>query len=335
MQRMYREIQEPMLNAASEGFGRNPFAALVAGQNNADNPNNPQLGQENRDPLPNPWSGGGGGSAGGRGGARAGARAPTAAGAGTGLMNSPAMQSLLQQVMENPQLMQTMLSAPYTQSVFQQFAANPELANQLLASNPLLADNPAMQEQMRAMMPNFIQQLQNPEMQTFMTNPQALNAVLQIQQGLEQLRQAAPGLVNSMGLGGLSGLGGLVPPGASPATPASPGSGPQSPAATTAGSTNTTTTSSSSPSSTAPSSMPNPNNADLFSQFMAQMISTMSTQDPSSNAPPEERYRTQLEQLTAMGFGNREANLQALIATFGDINAAVERLLQNRQPSQS
>lgn len=29
LHRMYREIQEPMLNAASEGFGRNPFAALV------------------------------------------------------------------------------------------------------------------------------------------------------------------------------------------------------------------------------------------------------------------------------------------------------------------
>lgn len=26
--------------------------------------------------------------------------------------------------------------------------------------------------------------------------------------------------------------------------------------------------------------------------------------------PPEERYRAQLEQLTAMGFVNREANLQ-------------------------
>lgn len=27
-------------------------------------------------------------------------------------------------------------------------------------------------------------------------------------------------------------------------------------------------------------------------------------------APPEERYRAQLEQLTAMGFVNRDANLQ-------------------------
>lgn len=30
----------------------------------------------------------------------------------------------------------------------------------------------------------------------------------------------------------------------------------------------------------------------------------------ASSQPPEERYRSQLEQLTAMGFVNREANLQ-------------------------
>ena len=30
----------------------------------------------------------------------------------------------------------------------------------------------------------------------------------------------------------------------------------------------------------------------------------------NSGQPPEERYRSQLEQLTAMGFINREANLQ-------------------------
>lgn len=51
--------------------------------------------------------------------------------------------------------------------------------------------------------------------------------------------------------------------------------------------------------------------------------------------PPEQRYQTQLEQLTAMGFMNREANLQALIATFGDVNAAVERLLALGQLSMS
>jgi ubiquilin len=29
LQRMYRDIQEPMLSAASEHFGRNPFGGLV------------------------------------------------------------------------------------------------------------------------------------------------------------------------------------------------------------------------------------------------------------------------------------------------------------------
>lgn len=47
--------------------------------------------------------------------------------------------------------------------------------------------------------------------------------------------------------------------------------------------------------------------------------------------PAEEQFAAQLEQLAAMGFMNREANLQALIATFGDVNAAVERLLQTQQ----
>ena len=35
----------------------------------------------------------------------------------------------------------------------------------------------------------------------------------------------------------------------------------------------------------------------------------------------------QLQQMHDMGFINREANLAALIATSGNVNAAVERLL--------
>lgn len=48
---------------------------------------------------------------------------------------------------------------------------------------------------------------------------------------------------------------------------------------------------------------------------------------PPQVQTPEARFQQQLEQLNAMGFVNREANLQALIATGGDINAAIERLL--------
>lgn len=56
------------------------------------------------------------------------------------------------------------------------------------------------QEQMRAMMPALLQQMQNPEMMSFMSNPQALNAIMQIQQGMENLRAAAPSFATNLGM---------------------------------------------------------------------------------------------------------------------------------------
>lgn len=66
---------------------------------------------------------------------------------------------------------------------------------------------------------------------------------------------------------------------------------------------------------------------------MTRMLTGMRGNDNSQ--PPEQRYRDQLEQLAAMGFMNRDANIQALTACFGDINAAVERLLALGQLSMS
>lgn len=43
---------------------------------------------------------------------------------------------------------------------------------------------------------------------------------------------------------------------------------------------------------------------------MQRMVSAMSNNQTNSQQPPEQRYSQQLEQLTAMGFLNREANLQ-------------------------
>jgi hypothetical protein len=56
----------------------------------------------------------------------------------------------------------------------QTLSSNPELASQLLANNPFFAGNPEMQEQMRTMLPTMMQQMQNPEMQSIITNPQAI-----------------------------------------------------------------------------------------------------------------------------------------------------------------
>jgi ubiquilin len=52
--------------------------------------------------------------------------------------------------------------------------------------------------------------------------------------------------------------------------------------------------------------------------------------EPSEfTVPPEERFATQLAQLQEMGFFDTQENIRALTATAGNVNAAVERLLQN------
>lgn len=179
LHRIYRDIQEPMMNAASFG-NANPFSGLV----DSGTAENPQAGSENREPLPNPWGG----------------STPRQPAAPANVLNTPAMQSLLQQMSDNPSLMESMLNAPYTRSMMESLSQDPNMAANLIGQSPILQGNPQLQEQMRTMMPQFLQQMQNPEVQSMMTNPQALNALMQIQQGMEQLRQAAPGLVNSMGI---------------------------------------------------------------------------------------------------------------------------------------
>ncbi|XP_042189413.1 ubiquilin-4 isoform X3 [Callorhinchus milii] len=306
LRRMYTDIQEPMLNAAQEQFGGNPFASLVS---NSDGGNQP-LRTENRDPLPNPWapppsssqssttntstSTSGSGTT----------SQPTMPGLGAGLggsgmFNTPGMQSLLQQITENPQLMQNMLSAPYMRSMMQSLSQNPDLASQIMLNNPLFAGNPQLQDQMRQQIPNFLQQMQNPETLSAMSNPRAMQALLQIQQGLQTLATEAPGLL--------------------PGQVNSPGE-----FGTTASSTTDST------SATGGLGTTEAGQQHFVQQMLQALAGANSQQTMTPN--PEVRFQQQLDQLSAMGFLNREANLQALIATGGDINAAIERLLGS-QPS--
>uniref|UniRef100_A0A286ZWA5 Ubiquilin 2 n=1 Tax=Sus scrofa TaxID=9823 RepID=A0A286ZWA5_PIG len=280
LRRMYTDIQEPMLNAAQEQFGGNPFASV--GNSSSSGEGTQPSRTENRDPLPNPWapppatqssattstttsSGSGSGSS----SSSATGNTVAAANYVASIFSTPGMQSLLQQITENPQLIQNMLSAPYMRSMMQSLSQNPDLA-----------------------------QMQNPDTLSAMSNPRAMQALMQIQQGLQTLATEAPGLI--------------------PSPPGSTGSGtPPGP-----------TVSSSAPSdTTSPTSESGPNQ-----QFIQQMVQALAGANPPQLPNPEVRFQQQLEQLNAMGFLNREANLQALIATGGDINAAIERLLGS-QPS--
>uniref|UniRef100_A0A6I8N6L7 Ubiquilin n=1 Tax=Ornithorhynchus anatinus TaxID=9258 RepID=A0A6I8N6L7_ORNAN len=310
LRRMYTDIQEPMFSATREQFGSNPFSSLAA---SSDGAASQPLRTENREPLPNPWSpspptsqaGPAGEGSGGTGGPAA----PTvsnpfginAASLGAGMFNSPEMQGLLQQVAENPQLMRSVLSAPYMRGLMQALAQNPDLAAQMMVNVPLLSGSPQLQEQLRLQLPVFLQQMQNPESLSVLTNPRAMQALLQIQQGLQTLQTEAPGLVPS--------LGNLAAPRIPPPDAAAPSTSPSA-AGTTA------------PGGTSPQR-----------QLMQQMVQLLAGAGGGGQAQtPEVQYQQQLEQLSAMGFIDREANVQALIATGGDINAAIERLL-GAQPS--
>ncbi|XP_016117691.1 ubiquilin-4-like, partial [Sinocyclocheilus grahami] len=209
LRRMYTDIQEPMFSAAREQFGNNPFSALGG---NTDNSGVQPSRTENREPLPNPWgppdtaatttttttSGTASTTSSTTSSTTPSVSNPlgiSSSSLGNGMFNSPGMQSLMQQISENPQLMQNMLSAPYMRTMMQSLSQNPDIASQVFMNNPLFAGNPQLQEQMRQQLPVFLQQMQNPESLSVMTNPRAMRALMQIQEGLQTLQTEAPGLM--------------------------------------------------------------------------------------------------------------------------------------------
>nr|KAG5691540.1 hypothetical protein BaRGS_012340 [Batillaria attramentaria] len=200
------------------------------------------------------------------------------------MFNSPGMQSLMQQMMQNPQMISNMMQAPYMQSMLQSLSANPELAQQIIGNNPLFAGNPALMEQFRAQLPTMMQQLNNPEMQGALSNPRALEAVMQIQRGMQTLQSEAPTLFSGDGWG------------ASPSNwldtsicchfPCQPyQSWHRRHDSSWQGS------------------------QEAFTNMMAQLMQMMV--GGQANQPPEQRYASQLEQLAAMGFVDRDANIRA------------------------
>ena len=121
---------------------------------------------------------------------------------------------------------------------------------------------------------------------------------MQIQQGMERLRTAAPEVFQSMGFPQLPPN--LVPPPATAAAAAPPTStaGPTSPSSAPTGS----------PAPAAAAPAPGQPQDAMFSQFMTQMLGQMRAGNPDQ--PPEERFASQLEQLASMGFVDRQANIQ-------------------------
>ncbi|KAM6943713.1 ubiquilin-1-like [Lycodopsis pacificus] len=203
------------------------------------------------------------------------------------------MQSLVEGITASPGLMESLLSGPYVSSVLSCLSQNPDLAAQMLLSHPLFSGNPQLQQQMRQQIPLFLQQLQSPELLSTMLNPRAMEALLLIQQGLQTLAAEAPALIPTAGVNDAPEL-----PSDSVLNSQS-GNGPRVATVT---------------------------EQQQQQQFVQQMLQALA--DTNHGVHVEEaEFQDELEHLSSMGFRDREANLQVLISTGGDLTTAIQHLL--------
>uniref|UniRef100_A0A8C9XN14 UBA domain-containing protein n=1 Tax=Sander lucioperca TaxID=283035 RepID=A0A8C9XN14_SANLU len=200
------------------------------------------------------------------------------------------MQSLLEEIMASPGLMESLLSGPYVSSLLNCLGQNPDLAAQMLLSHPLFSGNPQLQQQMRQQIPLFLQQMQSPELLSAMLNPRAMEALLHIQHGLQTLAAEVPALIPTVN---------AAPELASDSVLNSQsGSGPRVAMVT----------------------------EEQQQQFVQQMLQALANTNHGVHVE-EAEFQDELEHLSSMGFRDREANRQVLIRTGGDLTTAIQHLL--------
>ncbi|KAL7055039.1 hypothetical protein AAHC03_024182 [Spirometra sp. Aus1] len=314
LQSIFEDIQEPMLNAMSSMVGgggqedtpSNPFADLAGGARQAAPTN---------EPMPNPWATPAQTNTSGASGTPASGTAASGRTAGGGA------SSATNPFVFNPDVMSNAFQAPYVQSVLDAMSSNPESLELLMTNSPFFANaDPNTRAQMQRMIPQLARQMNQPGFRNMLTNPRALRAMTQIQEGLQILQQEAPEVLASLSMPAFT---------AAHEPPSAP---------TTEGGTGTTTTTTPADASTGGTPASGNTNQVELATLLASMLNMMAPTSGAtpaartpSNEPPEQRYASQLETLASMGFINREANIQALILSMGDVNGAVERLLNSHQ----
>mmetsp|Transcript_8214 Transcript_8214/g.10092 ORF Transcript_8214/g.10092 Transcript_8214/m.10092 type:complete len:546 (-) Transcript_8214:308-1945(-) len=177
---------------------------------------------------------------------------------------------------------------------------NPVVNNmmQQMLSDPAalqaMMENNPMLAQMRQANPAAAAMMSQPETLRTMMDPTNLRAMMQMQQAMQTLQGN-----------------GLAIPGMPPVPDMSSSSNSSSGASPAAG------------------------NLDFSGLLQSMQNANLSGTTPPAmpqQRPPEERFRVQLASLNDMGFNDQDANIRALSETHGNVNRAVERLL-NEPPT--
>ncbi|KFW91205.1 Ubiquilin-1, partial [Phalacrocorax carbo] len=278
LERLYREIEEPILDAVQAQLGNNPFASLDS---------NPPLSgarlpahTENRRPLPNPWapqSNGVSDNADDYDGQFANsstgdsfALLSLGPAAGAVVPNSGEAQNMVQQLIGNPEVMHNLESA----------LTNPSSPAQMLLNSAHISSdgNSPPQDQQAQQLPP---EMENAEISYLLRNPRAQQALLQIHLGLQTLSREAPGFLLSLEDSRMD----LE----SRDDPAESGT----------------------------------SEDDAVLESDEDEADDQTEMDEEA---PQTRFKRQMEELSAMGFQDQSANLQALIDAEGDVSAAVEKM---------
>eukprot|EP00184_Porphyridium_aerugineum_P008173 CAMPEP_0184692482 /NCGR_PEP_ID=MMETSP0313-20130426/945_1 /TAXON_ID=2792 /ORGANISM="Porphyridium aerugineum, Strain SAG 1380-2" /LENGTH=614 /DNA_ID=CAMNT_0027150317 /DNA_START=188 /DNA_END=2032 /DNA_ORIENTATION=+ len=340
LRRMHENVQQPLTEAMMQpppaNNEENPFSNLFA------TTNTPSTA-----PMPNPWNPAGAGNANGVGAnantnINTASRAPstatgatqataaTAADPFSSLFGTPATNvnantnSNLNNFGYNPmgtggfggmmppnqEEMLRLMEDPFMQQMMQSMLSNPATRQQLVSSNPML-------RQAIETNPQMAQMLDNPDFLRMMTNPEILRQSINLQQAMQQAG-VGPGF-------GYPGYG-TTPSTTSANPPVAPtGAQPADAGAT-------------------PSTGSNADLSQLFNMFALSQAARGAPAGgnlfvpPATGAAPapapamtqeqlEQMYATQLSQLRDMGFLDTTMCIQALQASGGNVNLAVERLL--------
>lgn len=87
------------------------------------------------------------------------------------------VQNYILQIVQNLYLVENVLNTPYMQSLMVLLAVNSHISSEIVANDP------GLREQMLNALTIMMKQMRNPQIQALMQNQQALQAILQVQEG--------------------------------------------------------------------------------------------------------------------------------------------------------
>lgn len=231
----------------------------------------------------------------------------------------------------DPNMLQTMMNSPQFMQQMTSLMSNPAVLDQIIASNPQLAN----------MGPQVREVFQSERFRELVSNPERLQSMLQMASSLQGSDNPFGALGG--GMGGMGGMGGFPAPG----VPGNANS--TNPADSTASDGSTAGGTGALPTGVPPFPGMDP-------AFMQQLLmgglggggfgspggaagaggglgglggfgAPQTPAVPADTRSPEERFQVQLQQLNDMGFSNGQQNVRALLATGGNVHAAIEYIL--------